>query len=118
MGLIIGSKLRQDIMRSYRGGHLNCKDLLDILENKISPGAMRGRNKLVKILSEADSHSNRRAHTVGSADQTMHYTIFIDGRGYHLRLDQNGIVFQITDYKALDLGGVPPWVPPGAIMVK
>lgn len=114
MRMIINAKLRESIMRSYVGGQLSCTGLLDMLENKISFGALPSRNILLRILSGADSHFNRRAHTEGSADQRMHYTIFIDNRGYHLRLDPKGIVCQITDYRKKDLAQIPSFVAPGA----
>jgi hypothetical protein len=114
MNLTIDSKLREKIMRSYGGGDLTCQGLLNLLQGHVSYGAMRARNKLLAILAEARRHTNHAAHKTGSNDRTMHYTIFIDGRGYHLRIDAQGAIFQITDNQQRDLGVIPPWVPPGA----
>jgi len=71
-------------------------------------------NELVRMMSQARKHRNRAAHTEGSKDKTMHYTVFIDGRGHHLRLDQRGVVFHVTDHEQGTVGGADPWVPPGA----
>ncbi|MGI9628763.1 MAG: hypothetical protein ACR2QM_18150 [Longimicrobiales bacterium] len=103
---------RERIQRNYAGGDLSCEDLLELLERKISPRAHFSRTKLVRELARA-RHRNLRAHTTGSDDKTMHYTVFVRGTGYHLRLDAKGVVYQITDGPNSDLSSVPPWVRPG-----
>jgi hypothetical protein len=59
-------------------------------------------------------------HKEGSEDKTSHFTVYIKrgGRfkGYHVRLDGRGVVWQITDLwfnEVRDLGVVPPWMAPG-----
>ena len=79
---------------------------------------MRARNALARRLAESGGHRNLAAHTEGSRDGTQHFTIFIDNRGYHLRLDGGGNVFQITDPQGRDLGIVEPWVAPGSAPPK
>jgi hypothetical protein len=116
MYLPIDSARRERIFRNFNGGHLSCEVLVEILERRISPGAMPARNKLVKLLAECRAHRNLDAHSgknTTSLDGTMHYTVYVDNQGYHLRLDNGGNVFQITK-KTEDLGVIPPWVPPGA----
>ncbi|MCF2505392.1 hypothetical protein L0663_18515 [Dyadobacter sp. CY107] len=116
MYLTINSEQRERIYRSYTSGPLSCKQLLSILENNIAPGAVRGRNELIRRLLDCHAHRNLEAHSgkeTSSKDGTMHYTIYVDGVGHHMRMDQKGIVFQITD-KIGDIGGIPPWVSPGS----
>jgi|SRR6185312_5881400 hypothetical protein len=43
-------------------------------------------------------------------DKTNHYTVSIGGRGYHLRHDARGHLFEITGPGLLDLA---PWAAPG-----
>jgi len=109
----IDPQRRECIIRNYGGGDLDINRLLALLEGPFSPGAQRARGELLHLLANARRHRNRGAHTEGSADKTMHYTLFIDGRGYHLRLDAKGVVFHIT-HQLGTVGGVPPWVAPGA----
>jgi len=108
------NEIRDRIRNGYRGGAIPCEQLLFLLDSRVSPGAMRARNAFARLLAGADSHRNIEAHTEGSRDKTKHYTVFIDNRGYHLRLDANGVIFQITDPGGRDLGIVQPWVAPGA----
>ncbi len=108
----IDTRISMRIKATYGGGDLSCPDLLDILENCISQGATRGRNKLLQIIARSDRHTNIAEHVTGSKDKTMHITIRVDGKGYHLRLDGKGNVFQITG-KLGDLGTIPPWIAPG-----
>jgi hypothetical protein len=56
MNLTINSEQRERIYRSYTSGPLSCKDLLYILENHIAPGAVRGRNELVRRLADCHAH--------------------------------------------------------------
>lgn len=107
--------LRERIIRNYGGGHLSIQQLLAMLEGPFSGGAAQGRNALIRAMAGARRHSNLRAHDQGSEDQNMHYTIYIDGRGHHLRTDQHGSVFHITDRNRDTLGGSDPWVAPGSV---
>jgi hypothetical protein len=101
------------IQRNYRGGDLSATELIDLLQHKVAPGAERASRELVRRMME-HAHFNRAAHTQGSRDATVHYTVYVNDRGHHLRLDSSGIIFQITDQAQRDLGVVPPWVAPGA----
>lgn len=114
MYLRINAEVKEKIYRSYTYGDLRDDQLIFLLENKVSPGALRGRNELIRLLKDCNEHRNLAAHDTGSLDGTMHYTIFIDGAGYHLRIDKQGNIFQITGRGGLDLGVIAPWVPPGA----
>jgi len=118
MSVPINARTRMKIKWSYRYGDLTCDDLLYLLENRVSPGAMRARNRLLFLLVNSRRHENLAAHNEGSDDKTMHYTIYIDNKGYHLRLDRQGMVYQITNNNKQDLGTIPPWVPPGAVYIK
>jgi hypothetical protein len=111
----IDPRMRERIIRNHGGGDLDSQRLLAVLEGPFSPGVLRARNQLIRALAEARTHRNRAAHTQGSADKTMHYTIFVDGRGHHLRMDAKGVVFHITDQQGT-VGEVPPWVAPGAVL--
>lgn len=111
----IDPALRERIIRNHGGGDLDSKQLLAVLEGPFAPGALRGRNQLIRLMAAARTHRNRRAHTTGSQDRTMHYTIFIDGRGHHLRMDAKGVVFHITD-RDDTVGGAHPWVAPGSVV--
>jgi hypothetical protein len=109
---LLGSLQIERIRRNYRGGDLGVSRLLEILQFRVASGAERASRELVRRMMTHE-HSNRAAHTEGSRDGTLHYTVWIKGRGYHLRLDARGIVFQITDWLGRDLGTVPPWIAPG-----
>ena len=113
----IDPQRRERIIRNYGGGDLDINRLLAMLEGPFSPGAQRARNELIGKLASARKHRNRGAHTEGSQDKTMHYTLFIDGRGYHLRLDAKGVVFHLggPDHGTRTMGGVDPWVAPGSV---
>jgi hypothetical protein len=109
-----GARQIEGIRRNYLYGDLSVRQLLDLLQNKVAPGAERAVRDLARLLMETE-HRNRALHNERSKDETMHYTIFVKGKGgHHLRADSRGIVFQVTDDpKGHDLGEVPPWVPPG-----
>lgn len=110
----IDAQRRERIIRNYGGGDLDINRLLAMLEGPFSPGTQRARGEVIGKLANARKHRNRGAHTEGSQDKTMHYTLFIDGRGYHLRLDAKGVVFHITHEQG-SVGDVPPWVAPGSV---
>ncbi|MEZ5064052.1 MAG: hypothetical protein R3B81_04915 [bacterium] len=101
----------ESIRRNYDGGELSCDQLIELLESRVAPGAQPARTLFLRELV-VGRHRNLRAHTEGSKDGTLHYTVFVGGRGYHLRVDRRGVVFQITN-KEGDLHPVPPWVRPG-----
>jgi hypothetical protein len=110
---MLGSIQTERVRRNHRGGDLSASQLLDLLQYRVAFGAERASRELVRRMS-AHEHYNRAAHTAGSRDKTAHYTVWVKGKGHHLRLDSRGIVFQITDEYERDLGTVPPWVAPGA----
>ena len=104
----IAPNLKEGIYRNYkRSSKISCQDLIWILENRVQPTAMRSRNILTKLMAKGKHHNNI-AHVTGSTDQTLHYTIHVNDRGYHLRLSKNKVIFMITgpDNKSLD--GVNP----------
>ncbi|MGH9885242.1 MAG: hypothetical protein ACREBE_06925 [bacterium] len=109
----LGSLQIERIRRNQRGGDLSAAHLIHLLEEKVAIGAQRASRELIRRMM-AFEHYNRRAHTTGSEDGTMHYTVYVKGKGHHLRLDSRGVVFQITDEFRRDLGSVPPWVAPGS----
>ena len=109
---LLGSLQVERMRRNYRGGDLSIAQLLDLLQNRVAPGAERASRELVRRMG-MHGHWNQHIHIAGSKDQTPHYTIWINSRGHHLRLDARGIVFQVTDPANQDLGVVPPWVAPG-----
>lgn len=111
----IPSVLRERIIRNYGGGHLSIQRLLAMLEGPFASNALQGRNALIRAMAEARSHGNLGAHDQGSKDKTMHYTIYIDGKGHHLRMDSRGVVFHITDHRQETVGGSDPWVAPGSV---
>jgi len=104
----IVSKKRERILRNYRGGRLACTELLRLLETRVAPGAESSVRALVDILASR-THWNLAAHTEGSRDGTRHYTVMA-GRGYHLRLDRRGVIFQVTvGETGRNLGPILPW---------
>jgi hypothetical protein len=110
---LLGALQIEKIRRNYTGGDMSTNQLLEILQNKVALGAERACRELARRMSD-HKHFNRMKHKVGSRDGTLHYTIWVNNKGHHLRLDARGIVFQITDELGHDLGIVPPWVPPGS----
>ena len=110
---VLGSLQIEQVRRNHRGGDLSASQLLDLLQRRVASGAERASRELIRRMC-AHEHYNRSAHTAGSKDGTMHYTVWVNRRGHHLRLDANHIVFQVTDDCDSDLGIVPPWVAPGA----
>lgn len=114
MSTLLNSQVRERIFRRHAGGDLTAQQLIHLLECRVSPGALPGRNELVRRLADCRRHRNLRAHTEGSDDGTSHYTVYIDGRGYHLRVDAKGIIFQVTDNSRQDIRGYDPWRPPGS----
>ena len=101
----------EKIRRNHHGGDVTAAALLDLFQHRVASGAERAVRELVRRMTE-DPHFNRREHTEGSRDQTPHVTIWVNGRGHHLRLDSHGVVFQVTEVGG-DVGTVPPWVRPG-----
>jgi hypothetical protein len=113
--LELSAPARDAIRRNYVYGDLGPSEFLDLITGRVASGAARGVRALTRVLEESQ-YSVQEAHVTGSADQTMHYTVWIHrhGRqGHHLRLDGNGVIFQVTDNTGRDMGEVPPWVAPG-----
>lgn len=110
---MLGSLQVERVRRNHRGGDLSARELLELIQHRVAFGAERASRELVRRMC-AHEHFNRDEHTAGSRDATRHYTIWVNGRGHHLRLDAQGVVFQITDDLDRDIGVVPPWVAPGA----
>lgn len=103
--------LAQRIRHNYRGGELTAEDWLEIAEGNVMPGAERAMRVLLR-LQASNPWRILRAHTEGSRDGTLHYTVFAPA-GYHVRLAGDGHVFQVTGPDGIDLGTIPPWVRPG-----
>ena len=108
----LAPRIIEAIRRNYGRGDLSSDELITLLEGKVAPRAHAARNKLVQQLSTS-RHTNLRSHTKGSRDNTMHYTIFVRGRGYHLQVDYRGVIFRITDESKTNITGIEPWVRPG-----
>jgi len=104
----------EKIRRNYAGGDLNCQALLKLIQTKVAPRALRARNELAGRMASA-RHRNLSAHKTTGDDETPHYTIFVKNKGHHLRLNRQGVVWQITDGAGRDLGVVPTWFSPGAV---
>jgi hypothetical protein len=97
--------------RPIRADHV-----VDLLAERTSPAAQRGARCLLQDMPG-------RAWTVIASihrspdDSTPHITIQVRGRNYHLRLDGNECVFDITATVAGQRqrpAGSMPWVGPGA----
>ena len=108
----LAPSIAEAIHRNFEKGDLSSDKLIALLEGRVAAGARAARNKLVKELA-ANRHKNLRAHTKGSRDGTMHYTVFVRGKGYHLQVDRRGVIFRITDKSAASITGQEPWVRPG-----
>jgi len=120
MGITFQPAEKERIVRNYRFGDLSATVLINLLESRVAGGADRSARILKKLLTRK-YHRNLRYHTTGSKDSTVHYTVFLSNnqngsneKGYHLRLDANGIIFQITDNNGNDLGTIPGYVAPGS----
>lgn len=114
--LILSSRTIDAIRRNYEFGALGGAALIELMTNRVAPGAERGARALARILEDR-RFSVQDAHEEGSRDAVNHYTVWVHHhghRGYHLRLDSRGIIFQVTGPDGRDLGQVSPWVAPGS----
>lgn len=100
---------------------INVHRIIQLLEESSAPSRhasiRRASNALLEAMAQGPWRVSAGPHKGGRAgdpnpDLTRHITVsFGPGRSYHLRLDQRGHLFQITDPG----GGcdVPPWRAPG-----
>jgi hypothetical protein len=89
--------------------------VVDLLVESTSPAAQRGVKLLLRMMNQTVWYVVRGVH-VSQRDPTPHITIEIDDR-YHLRLDRNGCIFDITYWDGnqnVRLAGHRPWIRPGA----
>ncbi len=87
-------------------------------------GAHMDANRLLEWMASAPWEVGFGAviHTGGKGDKkhgpdfTRHYMLRIQGRdGFHLRVDKNGHIFQITGNGST---GIPPYIAPGVPLPK
>jgi hypothetical protein len=101
------------------GTPINQDQVVDLLANGTSQGAQPAARALLKEMARGPWTVTAAGHQGGfGGDATSHITVLVRRRQYHLRLNQSGIVFDIT-YRdaqgARRLTGRVPWVRPGAI---
>lgn len=120
MGVMLTPFQKEKILRHYLFGQISVMRLIYLFENNVAPGAERAAKVLADLMVQK-YHQNLRDHNEGSQDETMHYTIRLSNnrngsnwKGFHLRLDAKGVIFQITDDQRRDIGTIPGYVPPGA----
>ena len=88
--------------------------VVDLLAGSTSPAAQRDARELLRKMADKAWKVIRGAHA--SRDATLHVLIEVDRR-YHLRLDGNHCVFDITivrEEQTQRPSRREPWVRPGA----
>jgi hypothetical protein len=73
----------------------------------------RSANAVLELMAANVWTVTAGPHQAGrGGDNTVHITVRVAHKSYHIRLDNKGHVFQITGDS---IGpGVPPWIAPGA----
>jgi hypothetical protein len=90
-------------------------DVVDLLANATSPRAQPLARELLREMGSGPWKVIRGAHS-STSDPTPHVLVEVSGHRYHLRLDGQGCVFDITKggNESDQRGGWPaPWVGPG-----
>jgi hypothetical protein len=108
----------KDLARSTSPGEAfsQVDAVIDLLAESTAPAAQPGARKLLQQLSTTPWRLIRGAHR-SPHDLTLHVTVEIAGTRYHLRLDRNLCVFDITRVlgdQTQRPAGHEPWVGPGA----
>jgi hypothetical protein len=89
--------------------------VVDLLATATNPRAQPGARNLLQQMAVVPWRVIRGAHKSGD-DRTLHVTVAIAETRYHLRLDGNSCVFDITRVRAGQTerpAGSKPWVGPG-----
>lgn len=110
---------KRAIKANFLYGQVKPKTLIKILEEINNPLVKRSAKKLIELIVNG-KYSTLEAHTVGSIDKNMHYTIRISGRGgFHLQIDAKKQIWRITNSTGNPISGdQQPWSPPGALPSK
>ncbi len=99
------------------GVPISAAAVVDLLVDSTSPRAQPGARKLLRDMAGLPWRVIAPAHP-SPDDQTPHITIRVHALDYHLRLDGQGCIFDITATKKngqrLRPAGSKPWVGPGA----
>jgi hypothetical protein len=97
----------------------NVKEVVSLLEETAAPsrhiGARRDAKSLLEMMAEHKWKVTAGPHPSAS-DATHHITIEIEGvkQQFHLRLDAQGHLFQISHPRGTGLNGIKPWASPGS----
>lgn len=97
----------------------NAKEVVSLLEETAAPGrhigARRDAKSLLEMMAEHKWRVSAGPHPSAS-DATHHITVEIEGikQQFHLRLDAQGHLFQITHPRGTGLNGIKPWASPGS----
>jgi hypothetical protein len=97
------------------GRAMRAAEVVDLLANRTSPRAQPGARKLLNDMATGPWRVVSPIHNSG--DGTPHLTVELNRDRYHLRMDAQGCVFDITATIAGQRqrpSGNKPWVPPGA----
>jgi hypothetical protein len=90
--------------------------VIDLLAGSTAPAAQPGARKLLQLMATAPWRPIRGAHRSPN-DMSPHVTVAIAETRYHLRLDRNSCVFDITHVTGDQTqrpAGHEPWEGPGA----
>ena len=100
------------------GNRIRAGRVVDLLAGFTSPRAQPGARELLRQMGDGPWSVVANVHT-NANDPTPRVTVEVRKTRYHVRLDANGCVFDITYVnaanQAVSLSGQPPYVRPGAM---
>lgn len=98
-----------------RGRNIAIHEVVHWLNNRTAPAAQRTARNLLHLMSTGAWCVVDGVHQ-NANDKTRHITIEVPrgGNRYHLRLDGQNVVSDITFGQNQRPGGIPPWVGPGS----
>ncbi len=97
----------------------NVDDVVELLGKSSQkgrhPAAKRNANSILEMMAEKEWKVTAGPHPSAS-DGTKHITIKIDGvdKQYHLRLDKDGHLFEVSHPDGTGLTDIKPWAAPGS----